>query len=504
MKKIAILLICVSLVLCPVIFASCGDAQDAGISQGDAPAAGGEAGGGNEEPEPEEEVKLLPDLPDDLNFGEYKFRILFRSLEENEVLAVRDIFAEEINAEPINDAVFVRNAYLEEKYNFEIVGIPSDSTSATAGPLRRIIQADSDEYDAIVMRQSEVGSLITAGALTDYNDIPWIDFDKPWWDKSLTEQLSLGGKKFATVGDLISSNSNALRVIFFNKSMITDFDLGSPYAMVKENRWTLDAFYEMCKDISRDLNGDGIMDQHDQYGFLVQGGSTNNLFFGAGGRVTEKDENDIPIPAVFTEKMHQTLQSLTNILASRDNVMFDGDYAGLDPRGSEYVLMTTFEDGRGLFFGEILQLAERMRATDTEFGILPPPKADEHQENYMAFADSWCLNLLIIPITNRNLEMTGQILEAMAAESRYTVLPAYYEKTLKGKYARDEESAEMLDIIIQNKVISLDEMFGWGMYGAIQDVLFRRSGDFTSAIDRASGRHQTNIDRTMERIDEAG
>jgi hypothetical protein len=98
------------------------------------------------------------------------------------------------------------------------------------------------------------------------------------------------------------------------------------------------------------------------------------------------------------------------------------------------------------------------------------------------------------------LERTGQILEAMAAESKYTVLPAYYEKTLQGKYARDDDSLEMLDIIIANKVISLDEAFGWGMHREIQDALFTRRGDFASLIERNADRQATAIQRSVDRI----
>ena len=38
---------------------------------------------------------------------------------------------------------------------------------------------------------------------------------------------------------------------------------------------------------------------------------------------------------------------------------------------------------------------------------------------------------------------TGDILEAMAAFSAYTLTPAYYDKTLMGKSVRDAESEPM-------------------------------------------------------------
>ena len=496
MRKI---IICLSLALILISSAACGDNQSAAEDGNiNVPA---ETNGQNDETQDpavqeeinQEEIKMLPDIPEDLDFEGYKFRAFYSSVEEAGVWGLRDIVHDEMEqgAEVINDAVYMRNLYLEEKYNFEIVGIPTTTTTMQSSAIRRVIQSGSDEYDVLFVRQNQTADLITTGCLVDLNEVMYLDFDKPWWDKSIIDQLSVVNKIFAASGDIMATNSNALRVFLFNKQMIADFALDSPYDLVRENKWTLDTFYDMCKDASRDVNGDGIFDQHDQYGYLVQSGSTIKLFYSAGEHTIIKDSSGNPSLTAGNEKTMQTLEKIINILSHRDAVMFDGDYIGLDDRGPEYVLMTTFEDGRGLFFSEVLQLAERMRETDTDFGILPPPKADENQADYISFADSWCMNLMLVPVTNTNLERTGAILEAMGAESKYGLLPAYYEKKLLGKYARDDDSEEMLDIIIKNKIVSLDEMFNWALHGEIQSVLRSRSSNFASAIkERRNARRQ--------------
>jgi hypothetical protein len=130
------------------------------------------------------------------------------------------------------------------------------------------------------------------------------------------------------------------------------------------------------------------------------------------------------------------------------------------------------------------------------------PKYDKSQENYYTFIQSWCLNDIVIPVTNTNLEKTGQILELMNAESHYTLVPAYYDKSLNGKFTRDEESSEMFDINFANKVISLDEMYGWGMAGAISDTI--NSGNFASAFEKNIPKVQKNIDKTVMAIQTMG
>ena len=507
MKKLFVLIICVLFILSPVIFASCGEKNDgnkSGENQNNAIPPEDKVGpDGIEDAIPQEEIKLYPDLPDNLDFGGYKFRALYSSVTEAGVWGLRDIVPnEEDEGEVINDAVIARNTYLEDKYNFELVGIPTTSSSMTSSSMKKIILAGSDEYDVLFVRQNQTGDLITTGCLADLNTVPYLDLSQPWWDQSIIDQLSVCNKSFAASGDIISTNTNAFRVVLFNKDMIAEYGLDSPYGLVRDNKWNLDNFYNMCKDISVDVNGDGIMNQHDQYGYLTQSGCTINLYYATGQHMVVKDKDGIPSLTAGDEKTLQILSKINDILSTKDAVMLDQYYTGLDSRGPEYVLMTTFEDRRGLFFSEVLQLAERMRATETEFGILPPPKADENQSEYICFADSYCVNLMLIPVTNTNFERTGQILEALCAESKYGLLPAYYDKTLKSKYSRDNDSEEMLDIIIKNKVVSLDEMFGWGMHSTIQDVLYKRTGEFTSAIDKNLTKAQAKLEKTINKIEE--
>lgn len=56
-------------------------------------------------------------------------------------------------------------------------------------------------------------------------------------------------------------------------------------------------------------------------------------------------------------------------------------------------------------------------------------------------------NLFALPLDVKDLEMSGIITEALCAESYRTVIPVYYDVVLKTKNSRDEESAEMIDII---------------------------------------------------------
>ncbi|MCL2099926.1 MAG: hypothetical protein FWH24_05785 [Oscillospiraceae bacterium] len=443
--------------------------------------------------EPEEE-KILPDVPENLDLNGYKFRLIYEK-SDNYDWATKGIEAEEETGDAINDAAYRRNAYITEKYNFELAGITYPVYELPGGTIRRFIQAGTDDFDAVILRTGESPSLVSTGAFVDLRQLPDIDTEKPWWDDNIMEQLALGHRYFALFGDFIVAANDAVRILMFNKELHRDLGLDDLYESVKEGGWTLNKFYESSRNAAHDLNGDGVMDTNDRYGILIQRGSLVCYMFGAGESTTVNDSNGFPELAVNGERMLLVLQTIHEVFNTPNLAIFDAAFPN-----TWADLQVAFENGQGLFFAEVLQLAERMRAGDTDFGVLPFPKFDEFQENYYSFADCRCLNGIYIPITNNNLTETGQILEVLSAESFYTVRPAYYDKSLNGKFMRDEESSEMLDIILANKVFSMDETFGWGMLNAVSGALTGNSPDFVSVIERQTQRSETSIQRTINNI----
>ncbi|MCL2816511.1 MAG: extracellular solute-binding protein, partial [Oscillospiraceae bacterium] len=431
----------------------------------------------------------VPDLPD-IKFDGYEIKMLARGVESSEVWQVFwNIDTEEETGESLNDALYARNRRIEDKYDITITGISSNTDPSK---IASTILSGANEYDVVIPAMYQFGSLITRNLLTDLKEVPYLDLEKPWWDNNLSRDLSLSNKLYGTMGDICISTMNAARIIMFNKQMLADYSLENPYNLVRSGKWTLDKFNDMCRQVTQDINGDGKMDDQDLYGFLVQKTATVNLFFAAGENMTKKDDNDIPyISVANNERAVSVFTKMLDILNSKDSV-----YVGEDG-----TVRTIFESGRGLFYAEVLFTVGAMRGVDINFGVLPTPKYDENQENYYHFADAWCMSLLGIPMTNENLERTGIILEALAAESANTIVPAYYDLNLIGKFFRDEESIEMLDLIINTRVVSMDEMFEWGMHAKIRGLLDKLSYDIASTVESSYNSVQKKIDGTLAKIE---
>ena len=106
----------------------------------------------------------------------------------------------------------------------------------------------------------------------------------------------------------------------------------------------------------------------------------------------------------------------------------------------------------------------------------------------------------IIPKTNNKLEMTGAVLEALAYESRETVIPAYYDIALKGKYARDPESVEMLDLIFAGRIYDLGDTYWCSTLrdGIFQDMFKANDRDYSSIIAGVKPKIESEIQKTVE------
>ena len=112
-----------------------------------------------------------------------------------------------------------------------------------------------------------------------------------------------------------------------------------------------------------------------------------------------------------------------------------------------------FRDGRALFFPTYLSTATSLRDMVDDYGVLPNPKYDEKQAEYLGFVNgSASVACVLSSLSDENLAVAGYMLEALASSSCSMVTDTLYEKVAKSKNARDPESAEMVDIIIRHKV----------------------------------------------------
>ena len=434
--------------------------------------------------EEEAEPTIYDDVPTG-NFDGHEFRML--NVVSNYAYVL--LTAEELIGETINDAVFNRNALVGDNLNVtfseEIVG-----WGDIAGHITNMVAADEYTYDIVFDEVQSSLKYPANGQVLNLYDIPELNFEKPWWDAGSVETLSIGDSLYMVNGDLHLMYGESAWVLFFNKNMLTEYNMESPYTIIKEGRWTFDKMHEMVSQVALDINGDGLMNSDDQYGLATHSDFSLVLLTSAGETLLGKNENNIPewkdlSEKVFTlsEKIHQQFFDL--------NIAYQ---AYLTPSGAIGGIVDHFMQGRSLFLCEVLGHAKTLRDMEDNFGILPTPKYDETQEDCITFI-ARSAQTLMIPVTNRELSRTAIILENLGAESFKSVRPAYYDVQLSGKTARDADSLEMLDIIFAGRRYEMAYIFGANTVGSAFITATENGSELASAVSKVN----KAVKKTMEK-----
>lgn len=433
----------------------------------------------------------VPDVPAS-DFEGYNFRIMARGTEHEKFTAV-DIASDGPNGEPINDAVYKRNLRIEENFNASVTNV---AIQYPAVNMKKFILAGDDTADLITDSLNDLASLLTANYLVDFAQLQYIDFDKSWWDGNLIHGLSILNKIYMMTGDISIMDNTGTWIIGFNKDMNEEYNTESPYDLVNSGKWTYDKMLEMMKPIPTDLDGNGQMDDFDQYAFLSEEYNTYALLVGSGAVITSKDSDDLPYLTINNDNTVQALDKVFNLMLDQSMTLLSGNVKGTYKHVFDECINKNFGEGRALFWMGSMKVIEILRGYDVNFGLLPTPKLSEDQKNYYGSYSTTNCTAYSVPITNNNLERTGILTEAMAAYSMNTLTPAYYEITLKTKSLRDTDSEAMLDLVFASRLYDLGAVFDWGGFiGTFINMTVQNKRDFASEYAKSEPKALAAIEK---------
>ena len=341
--------------------------------------------------------------------------------------------------------------------------------------MQKTVLAGSPDYDlALTHCATSIVSYPKEGIVLDWNALPGVDLDKPYWNQSVRENFEVDGILPFMSSDYILPDVNS---VFFNTKLIADNALDDPYDLVLSGKWTWTKLREMAKVAAQDLNGDSVMDDQDQYGFVCERGwQTSSVPISCGQQFFAADAVGIPELAMNNEKSQNILEMFTALLWN-DGSSFSWEYkAEYDPNNGGKPPVD-FGSGRSMFYLTPLSLAVSFRDAEVDYGILPLPKYDETQKDYLTL--NWA-GFMCVPASAGDPELVGLVTELLASESCRTVIPAFYDVLLGEKVARDEKAKETLDIIFENDIYDLGVNLGY--YGLFCDQLKDSSPDNSAFI----------------------
>ena len=413
------------------------------------------------------ETEITVELPDK-NYGDAEVMFLTVQNTGLDQYSCYEIYTDEMNGTLINDAVFVRNGQVEKALGVRIAESKQPDAEKVA---RSNLVAGDTTFDVVMPYMNRAIDLATEGLLTDLSTVPYLALGKPWWDGRVTKDMVIADKVFFSTGDISILDNECTMVMFFNKDLITDYSLESPYELVREKRWTIDKVGELASAVTHDVDGDGKMTSKDAWGMTAAFNAPVSFYFASGERIVNKDADGNLQFCLGTDRSMDVLTKVLSLCLG-DDALYNAGYGDA---------VTIFNEGRALFVTFALTDISGLRESEYGFGILPYPLFDEAQSEYNNLISTGLVPTASVPYNNTDPEMTGATLEAMAYYSVDTLTAAYYDSALKSRYVRDEESGEMLDIIFSTRVYDLGFIFNWGGAGEMITKMYQnKQTDFVS------------------------
>lgn len=479
-KKLTALLL--AALMLSAAFSGCGEqtAETSSETPGVADSAGtaDDASAGETVPE---ETEIQPDLPEaDLNG--YSFRVLTRDTDHH----IKEVYATELNGEVVNDAVYARNLNVEEKYNMnlEAVEVTEAPETVMQEEFRRIVLAGDNVFDVALMHTVHAGATAIEGTAYNWNEVPYVDFTKPWWNTVLSEELDYDGMLFLAVSDYCISAIDYTWAMLYNRNMAANYQIADLYDTIEEGEWDFDTFNGLTAQTSADINGNGQWDFEDQYGYVTHFNSaTCNWNFAFDVRFVTRDADGEPILEPMSEKMVDITEKIYDLYFTSGTTLYlpDAKVSQMGEPSHDLAVANFFAAEKSLFAALRIYVIDELRNMEAEFGIIPFPKYDTAQEGYYTHVDGHA-PLMVLPKTLQNLDNAGLILEALAYESHKEVVPAVYEIVLQSKYARDAASSRMLDLILDGRVYTFGYIYdNWqGMQWNLTNLMSSNSKDYAS------------------------
>lgn len=414
------------------------------------------------------------DSIEDVDLGGKEIRILMGSNRKRECFIEDDDIGT-----PVNSAIFTRNQTVQVRLNCKLNFIEEkDGWESQATYTETAINmSTANEVDLFTVYSLTANTLMINGVLTDIlaNDI--IEFDKPYWNSKMVESCSLYDKMYFCTGEISYTLIDCIYVMLFNKELAADmgmprylsetYGIDSLYDLVESGEWTLDNMMKIAKQFS--VDSDGVKNAEDTFGYVASSVSIDS-YWGASNltHLSKGNDGSIVICDDMSSKKASDLAAKVVEFMKSPAVMVQGSFAKVE---KDPAPATFWDKGQAVFYH--ISLNELMRDTGFEMGVLPIPKYDEDQEEYLT-CPGFGYGMWGIARSAENYEDLCYVMECMASESYRKVIPVYFDQMLLNRQDAVDDY-KVLQTLRESIVVDggrvMDKVFNstsWGVFrGAV-------------------------------------
>ncbi|MDE5950577.1 MAG: extracellular solute-binding protein, partial [Acetatifactor sp.] len=223
---------------------------------------------------------------------------------------------------------------------------------------------DGNNYIFILREAAPTTAAIDSGLMYDLATLDCLDFSEAKWrgDVGVHTLMSRGNSIYAMYGE----NTEPRTGIYFNKRLLEEagIDPNKPYELQESGDWTWDALVDLCAQVQRDTDSDGVIDVY----ALTQNDSVfiNNAVYSNGGDYVSRENDEY----VYKLESDETIEALTWAVDTLNQ------YKLPYPEGANWdYYVQAFLNGEAVFCAEDVYKAGGDFATmQDDFGFVCFPK----------------------------------------------------------------------------------------------------------------------------------
>ena len=482
--------------------------------------------GNQETTTPEEDDVIMPDAVD---LDGYTYRAYVRSnaatgtpVEDgNPAFFCEDFWVDPNQGEPedaLAYAVYTRNQEIEADYNVKIRQV--SQTINMAQELARYYQ-DGQTFELTIILAKSAANAAIQNLLTNLGNLTTLDLKHEAFDQNSIKELTMANTLYYLSGDMNISTMDSLAPTIVNIERYENFAEGivdhfggdtlysNVYNLVTSGKWTIGTMLEIAEITSTDADSsDGNLGASDQdsVGYFQYNESGVYYFYGAGGRITQMNDDGIP-EFVINNQQNQTLFDylFDNLHPSVRNTKYPNGFSGDRKTNFMVNANTLFTDMSLWDVRKDLYLNGGFR-----YGLLPNPVYEEG-DSYNAVVYFYnIVHLWAIPNLCEDLEKAQVMMNAMAAYSNLnrkdSTMDSYYTRTLYFSVAPDPDARKVMDIIKNSTVYDIALLYDWGGWRTeLSELWWRRNtNNYGSLVTLIASNAQPKLDETVEQFKNPG
>lgn len=463
------------------VLAGCAD------SEGDATAT--ETGSGVQSgSSAEDETKAAPYT----NLEKKKYNREFVILGRGDMKTDFEAISTESKGSLLNELLVERNTVVAEDFGIQFVYFYENSYDEVNARVSQQALNSLDDYDVAMGHKYTVTSCLVNNHLTDLSTVDTLALTENWWDQGCRSSLTVNGKLFLMTGDVLPSSMLISACFAFNKRLMKELNKTEPYSLVREGKWTLDEFNAMTKDVTVDVDGDGVIDyKKDRYGLSSWMMDVPfSMFYGAGGMFGSVTEDGTLEMSFEDEDVINRYEKIYRAIIEQ-NAYFVTDLSQYETS------FEMFAAGHALFYDTSLNKVRNFLADmSDDYGIVPVPKYDTNQKEYLSFVNG-STGFVMMVSTEKDPEYVGAILEAMARYNYENVSTKMFEIVTKLQSVRDQDSSEMVEYIIRNRVFDSAYFFDLAVSNVVLEQLKTGKPEISAKLTSAKKTSTTELKRIL-------